>query len=382
MAPREKSSPAYPRNKTTSAASAASSNPDAPSFIGSPSAGTLATNNRAEKATFTTHLEKELSLEFVRVVEEAAIASARTMGQGERKLSDQAATEAMRRVMDEVPMRGTIVIGEGERDEAPMLYIGEQVGARPGDGQIFPAVDIAVDPLEGTNLCATGAPNAITVLAASEKGGLLHAPDCYMEKIVVGPSSKDVIDLDAPPADNLKAIAKSLGRKVQELVVIVLDRPRHEGLIEAIRAAGARIQLIGDGDLSAGIAAAVLGSGVHAVMGTGGAPEGVITAAAMRCLNGEILARLVIDTPELEKRIAKMGITDKRRVYRSADLAPGSHIVFAATGVTDGSLMKGVRFFGEGIRTSSLVMTRASRTVRFIESIHLVQKPDVKVRFF
>ena len=347
-----------------------------------PAENSARSKNSSEKATFTTHLEKELSLEFVRVVEEAAIASARTMGQGERKLSDQAATEAMRRVMDEVPMRGTIVIGEGERDEAPMLFIGEQVGAQPGDGRAFPAVDIAVDPLEGTNLCATGAPNAITVLAASEKGGLLHAPDCYMEKIVVGPSSKDVIDLDAPPADNLKAIAKSLGRKVRELVVIVLDRPRHEGLIAAIRKAGARIQLIGDGDLSAGIAAAVLGSGVHAVMGTGGAPEGVITAAAMRCLNGEILARLVIDTPQLEKRIAKMGISDKRRIYRSADLAPGSHIVFAATGVTDGSLMKGVRFFGEGVRTSSLVMTRASRTVRFIESIHLVQKPDVKVRFF
>jgi len=341
-----------------------------------------AKNNAAKNSAFNKHLEFELALEFMRVVEEAAIASAKTMGQGDRKHSDHVATEAMRRVMDTVPMRGTIVIGEGERDEAPMLYIGEKVGAAPPDGVEFPEVDIAVDPLEGTNLCATGSANAITVLAASERGGLLHAPDCYMEKLVVGPSCKGQVSLDAPVKDNLKAIAKSLDRDVEDLVVIVLDRPRHEQLINDIRAAGARIKLIGDGDLSAGIAAAVIGTGVHAVMGTGGAPEGVITAAAMRCLNGEIQARLVIDRPELEARIAKMGITDKKKIYRSEDLAPGKHIIFAATGVTEGSLMKGVRFFGEGTRTSSIVMTLETGAVRFVESIHLEKRPDVKVRFF
>src|SRR5438874_4435036 len=236
-----------------------------------------------EENGFSAHLEVELALEFVRVVEEAAIASAHTMGQGDRKHADQVAVEAMRRVMDTVPMRGTIVIGEGERDEAPMLYIGERVGAAAHDGSMFPEVDIAVDPLEGTNLCATGAPNAITVLAASERGGLLHAPDCYMEKLVVGPTCKGAVELDAPVKDNLKNIARCLDRDVEDLVVIVLDRPRHEKLMDDIRATGARIRLISDGDLSAGITAAVLGAGVHAVMGTGGAPEGVITAAAMRC---------------------------------------------------------------------------------------------------
>jgi fructose-1,6-bisphosphatase class II len=326
-------------------------------------------------------LEFELALEFVRVVEEAAIASAHTMGLGDRHKADQVATEAMRKTMDSVPMRGTIVIGEGERDEAPMLYIGEQVGAGWRDGEQFPQVDIAVDPLEGTNLCATGAPGAITVLAASERGGLLNAPDCYMEKLVVGPSCKDAVDLDAPPADNLKAIARRLNRDVSDLVVVVLERPRHQKLIEDIRNAGARIRLISDGDLSAGIAAAVVGTGVHAVMGTGGAPEGVITAAAMRCLNGEILARLVIDKPELEDRIARMGIKDKKKIYTAKDLAPGSHIIFAATGVTEGALMQGVRFFGEGTRTSSIVMTRKNGKVRFVDSIHLAKRPDVKVRF-
>jgi fructose-1,6-bisphosphatase II len=326
-------------------------------------------------------LEFELALEFVRVVEEAAIASAHTMGLGDRHKADQVATEAMRKTMDSVPMCGTIVIGEGERDEAPMLYIGEQVGAGWRDGSQFPQVDIAVDPLEGTNLCATGSPGAITVLAASEKGGLLNAPDCYMEKLVVGPSCKGAVDLDATPAENLKAIARRLSRDVSDLVVVVLDRPRHQKLIDDIRKAGARIRLISDGDLSAGIAAAVIGTGVHAVMGTGGAPEGVITAAAMRCLNGEILARLVIDTPELEERVVKMGIKDKKRIYTAKDLAPGSHIIFAATGVTEGALMKGVRFFGEGTRTSSIVMTRKNGKVRFVESIHLAKRPDVKVRF-
>ena len=314
-------------------------------------------------------------------MEEAAIASAQTMGFGDRHKADQVATEAMRACMDSVPMRGTIVIGEGERDEAPMLYIGEHVGAGWRDSAVFPEVDIAVDPLEGTNLCATGSPGAITVLAASEKGGLLNAPDCYMEKLVVGPSCKGAVDLDAPVADNLKAIAKRLARDVKDLVVVVLDRPRHQKLIDDIRKAGARIRLISDGDLSAGIAAAVIGTGVHVVMGTGGAPEGVITAAAMRCLNGEILARLIIDKPELEARLEKMNIKDKKRIYNAKDLAPGSNLIFAATGVTDGALMKGIRFFGDGTRSSSIVMTRKSGKVRFVESIHLAKRPDVKVRF-
>jgi fructose-1,6-bisphosphatase II len=332
---------------------------------------------------FAQHLEFELALEFVRVVEEAAIASAHTMGQGDRKHADHVAVEAMRRTMDTVPMRGTIVIGEGERDEAPMLYIGEKVGAKSTDGIQFPEVDIAVDPLEGTNLCATGSPNAITVLAASEKGGLLNAPDLYMEKLVVGPSCKGAVDLDAPVKTNLQAIAKRLDRDVRDLVVMVLERERHEKLIAEIRAAGARIKLITDGDLSAGIAAAVIGAGVHAVMGTGGAPEGVITAAAMRCLNGEIQARLVpTNVPGQEERLKKMGITDLKKIYRTEDLAPGKHIIFAATGVTDGALLKGVRFFGEGTRTSSLVMTLDSGKVRFVESIHLAKRDDVKVRFF
>jgi len=343
----------------------------------------MATETRAEAKvkSFGVNLESDLALEFLRVVEKAAIASARTMGTGDRPLADQVATEAMRQTMDTVPMRGNIVIGEGERDEAPMLYIGEKVGAEFPDGRQVPEVDSAVDPLEGTNLCATGAPGAITVLAASEKGGLLNAPDCYMEKIVVGPSCKHAVDLDAPVADNLKNIARRLQRGVDDLVVIVLDRPRHEKLIADIRKAGARIKLIGDGDLSAGIAAAVIGTGVHCVMGSGGAPEGVITAAAIRCLNGYMLGRLVINKPELEERIAKMGIRDKDRIYEAQDLAPGKQMIFAATGVTDGSLMKGVRFFGEGIRTSSVIMTLKTGRVRFIDSIHLEKGADVKVRF-
>ena len=331
--------------------------------------------------SFGVNIESDLALEFLRVVENAAIASARTMGQGERHLSDQVATEAMRKTMDSVPMRGCIVIGEGERDEAPMLYIGERVGAEFPDGTTVPEIDIAVDPLEGTNLCATGSPGAITVLAASEKGGLLNAPDCYMEKIVVGPSCKGAVEMDAPVADNLKNIAKRLDRDVEDLVIIVLDRPRHEKLIGDIRKAGARIKLITDGDLSAGIAAAVLGSGVHAVMGSGGAPEGVITAAAIRCLNGYMLGRLIINKPELEERIARMGIKDKNKIYIADELAPGKQMIFAATGVTDGSLMKGCRFFGEGVRTSSLVVTLQTGKVRFVESIHLNKGPDVKVRF-
>ena len=326
-------------------------------------------------------IESDLALELVRVVEEAAIDSAKTMGLGDGKVADAAAVHAMRRTMDSVGMAGTIVIGEGERDKAPMLYIGEKVGAQAPEGSAYPEVDIAVDPLEGTNLCSTGAPGSITVLAASERGGLLNAPDCYMEKIIVGPPCKDVLDLDAPVKENLRNIAKALERDVKDLVVIVLDRPRHQKLMDDIRAAGARIRLITDGDLSAGIAAAVLGTGVHAVMGIGGAPEGVITAAAMRCLNGQILARLIINTAELEERVAKMGISDKRRIYTAKDLAPGEHIVFSATGVTDGDLLRGVRFYGDGIRTESLVMTRSTGKVRFVDTIHVHKGPAFKVRF-
>jgi fructose-1,6-bisphosphatase class II len=317
----------------------------------------------------------DLFLEFVRVVERAAIAAARTMGQGDRKYADQVAVDAMRTEMETVDIDGTIVIGEGERDEAPMLYVGEKVG-RGGT-----PVDIAVDPLEGTNLCATGAPNAIAVLGASEKGGMLNAPDIYMEKLVVGPSSKGKVDLNASVEDNLKAIAKALDREVHDLVVIVLDRPRHERLIADIRKAGARIRLIGDGDLSAGISSAVVGTGVHAVMGTGGAPEGVLTAAAMRCLNGEIQARLVLTKEADRERLKRMGISDLERVYRTEDLAPGRSIIFAAAGVTDGALLRGVRFFGDGTRTHTLVMTTLPHQVRFIDTIHAKDGPDVKIRF-
>jgi fructose-1,6-bisphosphatase class II len=256
-----------------------------------------------------------------------------------------------------------------------MLYIGERVGAPPRDGFDYPAIDIAVDPLEGTNLCATGAANSIAVLAASEAGGLLHAPDCYMDKIIAGPACQGALDIDAPPEENLKAIANRLDRPVEDLVVMVLDRPRHEKLIAAIRKAGARIRLIGDGDLSAGIAAAVRGAGVHAVMGIGGAPEGVITAAAMRCLHGEMVGRLVVDSTELERRMQRMGIDDPHRVYHAEDLAPGKQIIFVACGVTPGNLLQGVRFFGDGYRTHSLVMTLNPNNVSFRDTVHMTGKP-------
>ena len=321
----------------------------------------------------------DLSLEVLRVVEDSAIASARTMGMGDAKTADHAAVEAMRRCMDTIPMDGTIVIGEGERDQAPMLYIGEKVGALNSAAEIV--VDIAVDPLEGTNLCATGAGGAITVLAASEKGGLLHAPDCYMEKIIIGPAAKGAVELDAPVKQNLKAIARRLQRGVDDLVVVVLDRPRHQKLISEIREAGARIRLISDGDLSAGIAAAVAGTGVHLVMGTGGAPEGVLTAAALRCLNGEILARLVVKDDAQKERMQQMGIRDVTKIYNTTELAPGHRLVFAACGVTDGNLLRGVRFTGDGVLTQSVVMTSSTPKVRFIETTQLENKPDVKVRF-
>jgi fructose-1,6-bisphosphatase II len=322
----------------------------------------------------------DLSLEVLRVVEDAAIASARTMGMGDPNTSDQAAVESMRRCLDTIPIDGTIVIGEGERDSAPMLYIGEKVGSTNNSAEPI-TVDIAVDPLEGTNLCATGGAGAITVLAASEHAGLLHAPDCYMEKIIVGPACKGAVDIDAPVRQNLKAIARRLMRGVDDLVIVVLDRPRHQRLVNDIREAGARIRLISDGDLSAGIAAAVAGTGVHAVMGSGGAPEGVLTAAALRCLNGEILARLVIKDEAQKERMQAMGIRDVKKIYDTQELAPGRSLVFAACGVTDGNLLQGVRFSSDGVHTHSVVMTSHPARVRFIETTHLDNRPDVKVRF-
>jgi len=339
-------------------------------------------------------MEHDLLFDFLRVVEAAAIEAARTMGMGDRKYSDHVAVEKMREVMDTIPMDGTIVIGEGERDEAPMLYIGERVGMGAKDGaREYPEVDIAVDPLEGTNLCATGAANAIAVLAAAERGGLLHAPDIYMDKIVVGPSVRGAVDIDAPVKENLNAIATRLRRKVEDLTIIVLERPRHSKLIQDIRDAGARIRLISDGDLSAGISAAVAGSGVHALMGIGGGPEGVITAAAMRCLNGEIQARFVLKeqleqaedrakiADGLVERMREMGISDPTRVYHTSDLAPGDKIIFAACGVTDGTILRGVRFFGTGKRTQSLVMTTETMHVRFVDSVQVEGGPDAFVRF-
>lgn len=322
-------------------------------------------------------MENSLSGEFLRVVEQAAIACARSIGHGDRKGSDRLAVESMRRTLEHLPIDGTIVIGEGERDEAPMLFVGEAVGQGSG----HPAVDIAVDPLEGTNLCATGANNAITVLAASERGGLLHAPDLYMQKLCVGPSAKGKVHLDAPPAENLRIIAGALGRKVSEITVVVLDRPRHEQLIEAIRTAGARIHLIGDGDLSAAISAAVSGTGVHAVMGIGGAPEGVLSAAALKCLGGEILGRLMVDSNTASREKAEAMGVDFDRIYRTDDLAPGEHIIFAACGVTQGSLLDGVHLFGEGRRTSSLILNRRPRQVRFVDTVHLDEGEGVTVRF-
>ena len=321
-------------------------------------------------------MEQLLALEMVRVTEAAAIASARYMGRGDGHEADRAATEAMRRTMDEIDMAGTIVIGEGERDEAPMLYIGEQVGRHADDdGQASPEIDIAVDPLEGTNLVAHGQAGAITVLAASERGGLLHAPDTYLEKLCVGPGAAGHVDIASRPTDNIHRIAEALGRKVGDITVVILERPRHEALIAEVRAAGARIKLISDGDLSAAISCAVSGTGVHAVMGTGGAPEGVITAAALRCLGGEIQARFRFRNDEERARARRMGNDDdESRVFRTEDLASGENLVFAATGVTSGDLLHGLRFFGGGARTHSLVMGYQSKQVRFVDTVHMFDR--------
>jgi fructose-1,6-bisphosphatase II len=325
-------------------------------------------------------VEQILALEMVRITEAAALASARFMGRGDVMAADRAAVEAMRRTLDEVEMDGTIVIGEGERDEAPMLYIGERVGQRH-EGQV--EIDIAVDPLEGTNLVAKGVANAITVLAASERGGLLHAPDTYMEKLCVGPVVAGTgVDLRRSPTENIEAIASALRRRVNDITVVVLDRERHESLIAELRQVGARIKLISDGDLSAAISCAVSGTGIHAVMGTGGAPEGVLSAAALRCLGGEIQARFRFRNDEERQRAAKMGHTDEDRVFSTEDLAPGENLVFSATGVTDGDLLHGVRFFGGGARTHSLVMAYQTKQVRFVDTVHMFDRdrpPSVRL---
>lgn len=295
---------------------------------------------------------------LVRTVEEAAIASARTIGQGDRHHADQVAVSAMRRILDGVPVRGRVVIGEGERDQAPMLWSGEAFG-RGGDEA--PELDIAVDPLEGTNLCATGAPGAIAVLAAAERGGLLTAPDVYMEKIMVGPACRDLlgseIRLEHSPERNLRAIARAEDRAPGETTVVVLDRPRHADLIAGLRRAGARVRLIGDGDLSAGMLSAMPGSGIQAAMGSGGAPEGVIAAAALRCLGGGMLGRLLVRNEAEQQRLRETGVDDPGRVLATDELAPGRHLMFAATGVTDGALVKGVRFHPDGTETHTLQLT-------------------------
>jgi fructose-1,6-bisphosphatase II len=326
-------------------------------------------------------MESSLEIGFLRASEKAAIAAARTMGYGKRKYSDQVAVESMREELNKLKMRGSIVIGEGERDKAPMLYVGEPLGRGWAEAEIFPEVDIAVDPLEGTNLCATGSANSIAVIAASEKGGLLNAPDIYMDKIVVGPTAADVVSLSASVEDNLKALAEAFQRDVNELTIVVLDRERHHDLIAQIRDAGARIKLITDGDLSAGIAAAVRGTGVHAAMGVGGAPEGVLTAAAMRCLGGRMQGRLKPLEKWQEARLRSMGFKDDEKIYDTRELAAGDDIIFSASGVTDGDLLRGVRFFGGGIRVSSLFMSLKSNVIRFVDTIYREEGSTLAVSF-
>ena len=316
-----------------------------------------------------TERHKLITDEAMAATEAAALAAARQMGRGDRNGADKAAVEAMRVAMDAADLSGTIVIGEGERDEAPMLYIGERVG----NPEAAVMIDIAVDPLEGTNLVANGAPNSITVLAASEPGGLMHAPDTYLRKLIVGPGAAGHVSINDPVDATIRIIAARLGRSVSDITVVVLDRPRHEGLVAELRESGARIKLIPDGDLTAGISAAVSGTGVHAVMGIGGAPEGVLTAAALKCLGGEIQAQFQWRSDEERERGRQMGldVDDTDRVYGTNDLASGQDVVFCATGVTDGELLRGVRFFGGGARTHSLVMSRAEGKVRFVDTVHM-----------
>ncbi len=309
-------------------------------------------------------MDRNLALEMVRVTEAAALSCARLMGRGDNHAADQAAVDSMRKALNSISFDGTVVIGEGERDEAPMLYIGEKVGR--GDG--FKA-DIALDPLEGTNLCAYGAPNAIAVVAVAEAGKFLHAPDTYMEKIAVGPFGKGKIDITQSPTWNLNQVAKAKGCHIDDLTVVILDRPRHEALIREVRDAGARIKLISDGDVSAAIATCKEETGVDLLMGIGGAPEGVIAAAALRCVDGDMQGRLKFRNEEEKARAIKMGIKDLDRVFQIDELASGD-VMFAATGVTTGDFLKGVRYFAHGAETHSVVMRSKTKTVRFIEAVH------------
>ena len=311
-------------------------------------------------------LERILTLEIVRVTERAAVSAARLRGHGKEKAADQAAVDAMRRELNKLPIEGTIVIGEGERDEAPMLFIGEKVGINAG-----PKVDIAVDPLEGTTLCAKDMPGSIATLAMADGGTLLHAPDVYMEKLAIGPGyDKNLLDLDAPPAENIQRLAKAKGVPVSEITALVLERPRHEPLINAIRATGASLRLIPDGDVAGVIHTTDPDkSGIDIYMGTGGAPEGVLAAVALRCIGGQMLTRLILDTDEKRERSRKMGVTDPKMIYRIEDMAKGD-CLFAATGVTDGALLSGVKFRGNVIETETIVMRSVTGTVRIIKGEH------------
>ncbi|MFP5512009.1 MAG: class II fructose-bisphosphatase [Alphaproteobacteria bacterium] len=322
------------------------------------------------------HMDRNLALEAVRVTEAAALSASLLMGRGDEKLADQAAVDAMRQALNTLYIDGTVVIGEGERDEAPMLYIGEKVGAGIGSG---PKVDIALDPLEGTTICATGGPNSLAVIAMAEEGGFLNAPDVYMDKIAVGAGLPDnVVDLDETPANNLKALAKAKGTEVQELLVCILNRPRHAELIARVREAGARIMLINDGDVSGVIATSQAGTGVDMYVGSGGAPEGVLAAAALRCIGGQFQGRLLFRNDDEKARAAKWGVTDLDKKYSLHELARGN-VMFAATGVTDGAMLKGVRRVPGGAYTHSVIMRSKSGTVRYIEAHHnLSRKPTVK----
>lgn len=309
-------------------------------------------------------MERNLALEVVRVTEAAALAAARLMGRGDNVAADQAAVTAMRKAFNAVNFKGRVVIGEGERDEAPMLFIGEEVGAAES-----PVVDIAVDPLEGTTIVATGGNNALAVIAIADEGGFLHAPDTYMQKLAVGPKAAGSIDILATPTENLRSIAKALKVYVEDLCVVILDRPRHQELIRECRATGARIKLIGDGDVAGAIATAKEGSGVDVLMGVGGSPEGVLAAAALKCLGGDFQGVLKFRNREEIERAKAMGIDDAGKVYRLEDLAR-NEVMFAATGVTFGDFLKGVRFFSGGAHTQSVVMRSKSRTVRMIDTTH------------
>ncbi|NUB25469.1 class II fructose-bisphosphatase [Azospirillum brasilense] len=316
-------------------------------------------------------MDRNLALEAVRVTEAAALSASLLMGRGDEKLADQAAVDAMRQALNTLYIDGTVVIGEGERDEAPMLYIGEKVGAGIGRG---PKVDIALDPLEGTTICATGGPNSLAVIAMADEGGFLNAPDVYMDKIAVGSGLPEgVVDLDETPANNLKALAKAKGTEVQELLVCILDRPRHAELIARVREAGARIMLINDGDVSGVIATSQAGTGVDMYVGSGGAPEGVLAAAALRCIGGQFQGRLLFRNDDEKARAARWGVKDLNKKYSLTELASGN-VMFAATGVTDGAMLRGVRRFPGGATTHSVIMRSKSGTVRYVEAHHNLQR--------